>query len=202
MAGFIDNVGQFFEDFLRCVREGITGLSSEYEPNRVDSLVCRLNEFERTLGLISSRVATLSVRGSLYDQLLVDLERLLTSVRLLTTRYQDRQTESVATPIAAPHPPQIGCPTQYLGHACRPRFAVDKSVVQKLREESMKWVDIAKILGISTKTLTRRRREFNMPIGADAFTSISDCDLDEYVRAILRMNPEAGMARFLWHFNH
>jgi hypothetical protein len=29
--------------------------------------------------------------------------------------------------------------------------------VQQLREESMKWVDIAKILGISLKMLVRRR---------------------------------------------
>lgn len=190
MAHFIDNLGQFFEEFLRCVREGITGLSSEYEPNRVDSLLCRLTEFERTLGLISSRVGE---RGS-NDQLLEDLERLLTSVRLLKTRYQARRAESVPSPdMEAAHLPQHGCSTQYLGHACRPRLAVDKSVVQQLREESMKWVDIARIVGISPKTLIRRRMEFEMPIGADAFTCIEDGDLDEHVRGILRLNPEAGI---------
>ena len=191
MAHFVDNLGQFFEKFLRCVREGITGLSSEYEPNRVDSLLCRLTEFERTLGLISSRVGE---RGS-HDQLLEDLERLLTSVRFLKTRYQARPIESVAPPdMEAAHLQQHDCRTEYLGHAYSPRLAVDKSVVQQLREESMKWVDIAKILGISPKTLVRRRREFEMPIGADAFTCIEDDDLDEHVRGILRINPEAGIS--------
>ncbi|XP_028409238.1 uncharacterized protein LOC114531821 [Dendronephthya gigantea] len=57
----------------------------------------------------------------------------------------------------------------------------------------MKWVDIAKIIGISSKTLTRRRREFDMPIGADAYTCIEDGELDEHVRGILRINPEAGL---------
>ena len=57
----------------------------------------------------------------------------------------------------------------------------------------MKWVDIAKILGISPKTLIRRRRQFEMPIGADAFTDIEDGELDEHVREILRVNPEAGI---------
>ena len=52
----VDNLGEFFEEFLRCVREGIRGLNSEYEPNRADSLLSRLDEFERTLGLRSSRV--------------------------------------------------------------------------------------------------------------------------------------------------
>lgn len=68
----------------------------------------------------------------------------------------------------------------------------DKTAVQQLREESLKWVDIARILGISPKTLIRRRREFEMPIGADAFTCIEDNDLDEHVRGILRLNPDAG----------
>ena len=170
----------------------MAGLSSEYEPNRVDGLLWRLTDFERTLGLISSRVGE---RGS-HDQLLEDLERLLTFVRFLKTRYQARHIESppVAPPdvlVADLH--QLGCPVEYLGHAYRPRLAVDKSVVQQLRAESMKWVDIAKILGISPKTLIRRRREFELPIGADAFTDIEDSELDEHVREILRVNPEAGI---------
>ena len=90
MAHFVDNLGQF----LRYVREGITGLSSEYKPNHVDNLLCRLTEFERTLGLISSCVGE---RDS-NNQLLEDLEQLLTSVRFLKTRYQARRIESVAPP--------------------------------------------------------------------------------------------------------
>ena len=34
------------------------------------------------------------------------------------------------------------------------------------------------MLNISSKTLTRRRREFEMPIGQDAFSNIEDEDLD------------------------
>ena len=52
-----------------------------------------------TLGLVSSRVGE---RGS-HNQLLEDLERLLTFVRFLKTRYQARYIESVA-------PPGAGCP--------------------------------------------------------------------------------------------
>ena len=168
----------------------MAGLSSQYEPNRVDGLLLRLTEFERTLGLISSRVGE---RGS-HDQLLEDLERLLTFVRFLKTRYQARYIESIAPPgIEVVNLHQHGCPVEYLGHAYRPRLAVDKSVVQQLRAESMKWVDIAKILGTSPKTLIRRRREFELPIGADAFTDIEDDELDEHVREIFRVNPGAGI---------
>ena len=71
----------------------MAGLSSEYGPNRVDGLLWRLTDFERTLGLISRRVG---------------------------------------------------------------------------------W-------------------SFELPIGADAFTDIEDSELDEHVREILRVNPEAGI---------
>jgi hypothetical protein len=132
---FVDNLGQFFEEFLRCVREGVTGLSSEYEPNRVGSLLCHFTEFERTLGLISSCVGQ---RGN-PDQLLEDLERLLTCMRSLKTRYQARRRQSVGPPATeAADLQQHTCPTEHSGHAHRPRLAVDKSIVQQLHEESMK----------------------------------------------------------------
>lgn len=192
MTNVIPDLEQFFDLFLRCVCEGIAGLSSEYGPNRVESLLSRLGEFERTLGLISSR---LGERGG-SDQLLEDIEQLLSAVRLLQERYQHRYSNSCSeaseggegTPLY-----QCSCPLEYSGQACRPRLAVDKAVVQRLRSESLKWVDIAGILGISSKTLVRRRKEFEMPIGEDAYTRIEDSDLDEHVRAILGQNPEAGI---------
>ena len=90
MAGFVDNLLEFFQDFLRCIREGIAELNLEYEPNRVGSLLDQLTEFERTLGLISSRVAG----HESSDQLLQDLHQLTDTVRVLKERYQNRHVES------------------------------------------------------------------------------------------------------------
>ena len=83
-----------------------------------------------------------------------------------------------------------------VSHLCNP-LIYDREVVQQLRNESMKWVDIARVLGISAKTLIRRRKEFEMPIGADAFTRIEDRDLDQHIREIFRLNPEAGTAGYI-----
>lgn len=157
-----------------------------HDPNRVSSLLCRLTHYERTLGLISSRVGE---RGN-FDELLADLERLFTTVRHLKSRYQVRHNE--LNTYQAAHMQQNTCFTEDLGYAWRPRLVVDRDVVKQLREESLKWVDIARILGISTKTLIRRRKEFEMPIGADAFTCMDDRDLDKHVRDILQLNPDAG----------
>ena len=152
------------------------GLNSEYEPNRVDNLLSRLIEFERTFGLILSRIGE---RGNC-DQLLEDIEYLLAAIRLIQTRYQYRYYSSegvTGTALYHCNNTQL----EYTGLACRPRLAVNKDVVQQLRNESLKWTDIARILGVSSKTLIRRRREFEMPIGADAFTHIEDSDLDENI---------------------
>ena len=45
-----------------------------------------------------------------------------------------------------------------------------------------RWVDIATILGISSRTLSRRRQEFGMPVGQNYnFSSISSDELDGLV---------------------
>ena len=195
MAGFVDNLLEFFQDFLRCIREGVAELNLEYEPNRVGSLLDQLTEFERTLGLISSRVAG----HESSDQLLQDLHQLTDTVRVLKERYQNRHVESNYFSFNDENAHlRENRPVEHFGAACRPRLRADKDVVQQLRNESMKWVDIARLLGISrsAKTLIRRRKEFEMPVGADAFTCMEDRDLDEHVRKILRLNPEAGTAVF------
>lgn len=48
------------------------------------------------------------------------------------------------------------------------------------------------MLNISSNTLIRHRREFEMPVGQDAFSNIEDEDLDEHVRDILQNTPDAG----------
>ena len=189
MADFIENLGQFLDDFLTCIREGISGLNCEHEPNPVSSLLGRLKHYERTLGLISSYVGE---RGN-FDELLVDLERRLTTVHHLKSSCQVRHNElNTYRDTEEAHMQQNTCFTEDLGHAWCPRVVVDKDVVKQLREESLKWVDIARILGISTKTLIHRCKEFEMPIGADAFTCMEDINLDQHVRDILQLNPDAG----------
>ena len=72
---------------------------------------------------------------------------------------------------------------------------MDRDLITRLRNESFKWVDIARMLNISSKTLIRRRKEFEMPIGQDAFSNIGNQELDEYVRDILELLRLEGI---LW----
>ena len=49
-------------------------------------------------------------------------------------------------------------------------------------------------MGVSTRTLSRRRQELGMPVGHDSnFSQISDAALDDFVRDILTSAPQSGI---------
>ena len=57
----------------------------------------------------------------------------------------------------------------------RPAYNITKDQIEQLRETGMNWCSIAEFLGVSERTLQRRRIEF----GIDSnFSDISDNDLD------------------------
>ena len=58
--------------------------------------------------------------------------------------------------------PAHQCKREYTGMRGQPKLEVSKGQIQFLRELHFPWVRIAELLGISTKTLTRRRQEFQI----------------------------------------
>ena len=52
------------------------------------------------------------------------------------------------------------------GNAGRPRYEIRQERIHVLREAlGFRWIDIARILGMSSRTLTWRTQEFGMPLG-------------------------------------
>ena len=56
-----------------------------------------------------------------------------------------------------------------------------------------RWNDIAETLGVSDRTLRRRRHEFGMRVEGREFSLLSDAELDDIVRNIRAVTPEAGL---------
>ncbi|XP_028398668.1 uncharacterized protein LOC114522227 [Dendronephthya gigantea] len=71
----------------------------------------------------------------------------------------------------------------------RPAFDIKKEHVEQLRDAGMNWNAISRFLGISEKTLQRRRAEFGL---TSNFCTISDSDLDRHVVEILQLTPYSG----------
>ena len=64
------------------------------------------------------------------------------------------------------------CPLTRTGRRGRPRYTVQKSQIEFLREKRFSWVRIAKLLNISTRTLQRNREQLG--ITDEPYTNISD----------------------------
>ena len=62
------------------------------------------------------------------------------------------------------------------GNTERPRYEIRQEQIHGLREAlGFRWIDIARMLGMSPRTLTRPRQEFGMPLGQQHnFSSWSD----------------------------
>jgi len=78
----------------------------------------------------------------------------------------------------------------------RPAFAISAEQVQSLRDSvCFRWIDIARILCVSSRTLSCRRQELGMSVGhASNFGQISDASaLDDLVRNILTSAPQSGI---------
>ena len=76
----------------------------------------------------------------------------------------------------------------------RPRLQIVQEQLQTLHNDAgFRWADIGRILGISERTLRRRRHESGLPVGVgENFSDVSNDDLDEYVREILEVTPSAA----------
>ena len=54
------------------------------------------------------------------------------------------------------------CPTENSGNTGRPRYLISVQQLQFLRDLHSSWIKIAKILGVSRKTINRRKLELGM----------------------------------------
>ena len=68
----------------------------------------------------------------------------------------------------------------------QPKFEVSKRQIQFLREFHFPWVRIAELLGISTKTLTRRRQELQTNEEEEMnWSSIGNGEITEIMQEIM-----------------
>ena len=89
---------------------------------------------------------------------------------------------------------QTICVPEYRGRLGRPSMHVTPERLNVLHNETgFRWADVSRILGISERTIRRRRHEFGLAVGRRIeFSEKSDNDLDNHVREILSMKPNSG----------
>ena len=71
----------------------------------------------------------------------------------------------------------------------KPAFKVEKEHIEQLRDTGMNWKEIANFLGVSARTLHRRRIEYGVEKN---FSEISDAGLDKQVQEVFQLTPYSG----------
>ena len=71
----------------------------------------------------------------------------------------------------------------------RPSYDITKEQIEQLRDTGMNWKSIASFFGVSERTLHRRRVDYGIEA---SFIDITDNELDDQVRDILRLTPYSG----------
>lgn len=74
----------------------------------------------------------------------------------------------------------------------RPTILISENAIRILRKEGFSWKKIATIFGISSKTIQRRRREFNIPDDIGEYTQLTNEQIDGVVRIIRQEQPFSG----------
>ena len=74
----------------------------------------------------------------------------------------------------------------------RPKLLIPQEQLEGLRSLGFSWVAIAKMLGVSERTVRRRKEEYNMSSSTYLFSEISDGEIDEFMKFILQVSPNSG----------
>ena len=76
----------------------------------------------------------------------------------------------------------------------RPRHVITRRHIETLRNTGVQWTAIARCLGVSAKTLYRRRLEYGLQ---DSFSDITNEELEWNIRDILKLTPFSGES-YIW----
>ena len=149
---FIPNAEEFFANILSIFSQ-CTACLEVRDGDQAEFLSRRLEQYEETLRVMYQRITE-----SRPDQeaLTCDIEQLLNALRRILERleslYCDDNEENDYEDITTGSSDGISSPA-HSGLAGRPSFAISVEQIQALREGVFfRWTDIARILGVSTRT--------------------------------------------------
>ena len=184
-ARWLPNLKEFFNSYCRVLIDG--GSLVNIEDDRADFFARRIDEHEQTVRTLAARLLEAAPgEHNLHDNraLLLDISGIIRArLQNRSIERDNRGTENDDESYSAP--------VERSDSQGRPRFAVNTSNAHDLRQLGFTWTDIAQMLGVSSRTLRRRRYESGS-ITDGGYSDISNDELDQIVRGVLHTTPQAG----------
>ena len=182
---WLPDIEEFFESYCRVLTDG--GNLENVEDDRADFFARRIEDYEQTVRVLAARLQeTIPNELSLHN----NISQLLDMSAGLRARLQDRVIERENRELGALV--EINpAPVEPSARQGRPRFALNHTDASNLRRLSFAWTDISRMLGVSSRTLRRRRHESGT-FDEFGYSDITDNELDTIVRGVLQTTPQAG----------
>jgi len=97
----------------------------------------------------------------------------------------------------APHQQCFSCPREGIRDSGRPRYLLPENILRDLHRIHRRWTQVASEVGVSYRTLLRRRREYGLTVSStrgprSTYTDITQNDLCNIIREVLQILPNAG----------
>ena len=126
------------------------------------------------------------------QQLQNDLGFLVGELQTMCSRYDDLLIRSESS-----YPLNFTCPLEESLNRGRRRYSIPQTALIDLHRIHNSWAQVAMEVGVSYRTLLRRRHEYSLPVSntigqRDTYTEISQTDLCDVVREVLQVLPNAG----------
>lgn len=162
IGGSDNSLKSFFDNTKMVIAEAEICLSTLTEDGeRVERLHQRLSQAGETVFILKERAAEVGFDNLQMERFHRDMEELSNNLTRLRVFFENRGDElnSNAVPL---NDLVYRSQRTYTGRKGQPKFDVAKGQIEFLRDMHFSWEKIAELLEISTKTLSRRRKEFQI----------------------------------------
>ena len=157
-------------------------LGSSSTPNLIE-IRQRLLDASGTLALlVHSRPNAAGMNLLPFQRTLQDLNNQVRElIKYLSTMIQERDDTDYHATVDMAYAAPINIEAHGAG---RKRLEISQEQLEHLRSIFFSWTKIAKLLGVSTSTLQRRRREFGMAARFEEYSELTDDELDDIYKQV------------------
>lgn len=184
---FFEQLKSLFSQLCNA-NEGIQNIDEQTQ----EEFIRRLEDAATTLRLLVDHTSEVMTRTG--DEELALIAQYLTSLL--------RCTNNICEILSHCQPGSL-----FLGFSChtrkpeigpgRPQVEISKEQLEFLRSMHFSWSNIAKLLGVSLSTVTRKREHWQMNDETSQWSEISEEELDNVVREIRTLTPNIGERRLM-----